>query len=288
MSLFDQLVDEALRNTPDLGLLRPAVEKELLHHDILRELSDCGLLPQLTFMGGTCLRACYGSIRLSEDLGFYGGLQFDPQQRQGFSGHLQKALNEKYGLKVEVREPRISPGNVATWKVLIVTRPERPDFPAQRIHLDICALSALDPGPRVLRNPYGVEMGTTGLIVPSASREEILADKFVALALRRGRVKYRDLWDIQWLLQSTVSLPHSWVFEKAAQHGQTLAAFREKLRGRLEELKHLPNHQADFAAELGRFLFGESIRNRVLQKEFWQWILQLLREESAPLLSASR
>ena len=39
MSLFDQLVDEALGARADLSSLRPVVEKELLHHDILREMS---------------------------------------------------------------------------------------------------------------------------------------------------------------------------------------------------------------------------------------------------------
>ncbi|MBV5305324.1 MAG: hypothetical protein J0652_01385, partial [Desulfobulbaceae bacterium] len=34
---------------------------ELLQHDIIREMSIAGLLETLTFIGGTCLRACYGS-----------------------------------------------------------------------------------------------------------------------------------------------------------------------------------------------------------------------------------
>lgn len=72
MALFDALVDEALRNQDELGSLRPVVVKEILHHDILRELSHADLLKQLTFIGGTCLRACYGSNRLSEDLDFTG------------------------------------------------------------------------------------------------------------------------------------------------------------------------------------------------------------------------
>ncbi len=68
MSLFDVLVDAALKKQQELAPLRVVVEKELLHHDILRVLSTAGLLTQLTFIGGTCLRACYGSNRLSEDL----------------------------------------------------------------------------------------------------------------------------------------------------------------------------------------------------------------------------
>jgi len=58
MALFDSLVDEALRSQGELSVLRPVVEKEILHHDILRELSQADLLQKLTFIGGTCLRAC--------------------------------------------------------------------------------------------------------------------------------------------------------------------------------------------------------------------------------------
>lgn len=74
--VVDQLVNEALRARADLSSLRPVVEKELLHHDILREMSEAGLLLRLTFIGSTCLRACYGSSRLSEDLDFTGNADF--------------------------------------------------------------------------------------------------------------------------------------------------------------------------------------------------------------------
>ena len=76
MSLFDRLVSEALQNQGELAPLRVVVEKELLHHDILREMKAASLLEDLTFIGGTCLRACYGSYRLSEDLDFAGGKEF--------------------------------------------------------------------------------------------------------------------------------------------------------------------------------------------------------------------
>ena len=76
MNLFDQLVDEALKNQPHLSPLRIVVEKELLHHDILRILNQNQMLANLTFIGGTCLRTCYGGIRLSEDLDFTGGKGF--------------------------------------------------------------------------------------------------------------------------------------------------------------------------------------------------------------------
>ena len=42
MSLFDRLVAQALQGQAHLAPLQPVVEKELLHHDILREMSAAG------------------------------------------------------------------------------------------------------------------------------------------------------------------------------------------------------------------------------------------------------
>lgn len=51
MNLFDQLVQQALANIPDLAPLQVVVEKELLHHDIMRILSESGMLQGLCFIG---------------------------------------------------------------------------------------------------------------------------------------------------------------------------------------------------------------------------------------------
>lgn len=79
MNLFDHLVGDVLARNDQLQSLQPAVEKEILHHDIIRELSHARLLKNLTFIGGTCLRDCYNSPRLSEDLDFTGGIDFNPE-----------------------------------------------------------------------------------------------------------------------------------------------------------------------------------------------------------------
>src|SRR5262245_15454372 len=117
MNLFDQLVTEALKNQPNLTSLRVVVEKELLHHDILRILSENNLLHNLTFMGGTCLRACYGGTRLSEDLDFTGGKDFSRSSLSTMGHILTDSLNEKYGLHVIVSEPVKEIKNVDTWKI---------------------------------------------------------------------------------------------------------------------------------------------------------------------------
>ena len=201
MSLFDRLVAQALHGQNQLAPLQPVVEKELLHHDILREMSSAGLLKNLTFIGGTCLRACYGSTRLSEDLDFTGGRNFHINDLSLLALTLTERLHLKYGLQVDVSEPRKIAGNVDTWKLRMITRPQQKNLPAQRIHIDICAIPSYDRQPMVLRNFFGVEMGTSGLIIQAQSRAEILADKMVAFALRPNRIKNRDLWDICWLKQ---------------------------------------------------------------------------------------
>ncbi len=286
MNLFDQLVAEAIKNQHALATLRPVVEKELLHHDILRELSAAGLLAKLTFIGGTCLRACYGSRRLSEDLDFAGGTGFDRNDLAGVSDLLAGRLHAKYGLHVEVADPVREAGNVDTWKIRIQTRPERPDLPGQRIHLDIAAVPSHDPRPMLLRNPYGVEMGTSGLIVRASSREEILADKLLAFALRPNRLKHRDLWDIVWLRQQGVQLPqHLWP-EKLADYHQTRDTIREKMLERQRQLATDATLHRGFQAEMQRFLPSDVMSQTTLKTDFWDYLVAEIDVECAAALRA--
>ncbi|MGB4572508.1 MAG: nucleotidyl transferase AbiEii/AbiGii toxin family protein [Rectinemataceae bacterium] len=282
MGLFDALVDEAIRNSPELAVLRPVVEKELLHLDILRVMSDAGLLVRLTFIGGTCLRACYGSERLSEDLDFTGGADFDPRDLSGLAKALVKGLEEKYGLPVEVSEPVRETGNVDTWKVKIQTRPERKDLKAQRINIDICAIPSHDARPMMLRNRYGVEMGTSGLILRAQSREEILADKFIALAMRPNRLKNRDLWDIAWLERQGVVLNAvnaDFIAQKIVDHHSTASVFLESLTARIGLIHDDPLIHEDFRNEMRRFLPVGPIVDTALSDDYWLYLQALLADD---------
>ena len=283
-TLFDSLVDEALKSRSELSLLRPVVEKELLHHDILREMSSAGLLSGLTFIGGTCLRACYGSPRLSEDLDFTGGSDFKRSDLTELGRVLKETLGTRYGLKVSVSDPVREQGKVSTWKMIVETRPGRKDLPAQRIHLDICSIPSHDPRPMMLRTLYGVDMGTSGLILQAQSREEILADKVIALAFRGGRIKNRDLWDIAWLRQQGVELPASLIPLKIHDHRRSKEEFRSLLRERVEELGKSEVLRKDFINEMRRFLPVATAAQTVEQEPYWQYLIQVIREESGGAL----
>jgi predicted nucleotidyltransferase component of viral defense system len=286
MSLLDLLVDEALRSRGDLTTLRPVVEKELLHHDILREMSEAGLLAALTFIGGTCLRACYGSARLSEDLDFTGGREFKRSTLASLGSVLIKRLQTRYGLPVSVSEPIQTGGKVSNWKLTLETRGERKHLPAQRIHLDICAIPSHDPRPMMLRNLYGVDLGTSGLILQAQSREEILADKILALAFRDNRVKNRDLWDIAWLVQQGVVLPAHLIPLKIQDHHRTDAEFRRLLAERLKALKELPAMRSAFIAEMRRFLPAATVQGTLENAGYWDFLNQTLREQSTLAIQA--
>ena len=278
MSLFDQLVSEALRARADLSSLRPVVEKELLHHDILREMSEAGLLAGLTFIGGTCLRACYGSSRLSEDLDFTGGSDFRRGDLAELATVLTDRLKSRYGLPVRVSEPVKTGGNVSTWKLVIETRPGRRHLPAQRINLDICAIPSHAPRPMMLRNLYGVDLGTSGLILQAQSREEIFADKVVALALRENRIKNRDLWDIAWLIQQGVELPLQLIPLKIRDHKREKADFIAALEARLAGLRGQPDMRAEFMKEMQRFLPAATVRDTIEKEPYWSYLTQVVTE----------
>lgn len=286
MSLFDQVVNEALRSQAELTSLRPVVEKELLHHDILREMSEAGLLTRLTFMGGTCLRACYGSARLSEDLDFTGGSDFQRSDLAELARVLVDRLQVRYGLPVSVSEPVKTGGQVSTWKLTIETRSGKKHLPAQRIHLDICAIPSHDPRPMMLRNLYGIDLGTSGLILQAQSREEILADKVIALAFRENRIKNRDLWDIAWLTQQGSKLPAQLIPLKIRDHQRKPAEFTALLKDRIAALKTQPERRDEFMKEMRRFLPAATVRDTIAKRPYWSYLTQVVEDFGREAMSS--
>ena len=286
MSLFDQLVAEALRSRTELATLRPVVEKELLHHDILRELADAGLLARLTFIGGTCLRACYGSMRLSEDLDFTGGSDFKREDLAALGTVLVERLEARYGLPVKVSEPSKTEGKISTWKMTIETRPNQRHLTVQRIHLDICAIPSHDARPMMLRNVYGVDFGTSGLILQAESREEILADKIVAFAFRENGIKNRDLWDIAWLAQQGVELPGKLVPIKLMDHQRDGAEFLNRATERLLAMNADPEIRTEFMKEMRRFLPAAVVRDTVEKEAYWSFLTGVVDEQVKKALSS--
>lgn len=278
MNLFDKLVLEALKNQPNLSPLRMVVEKELLHHDILRVLSNNNLLKNLTFIGGTCLRCCYGGVRLSEDLDFTGGHDFTRGSLSQMGQILTHNLQDKYGLLVQVSEPTKDKQNVDTWKIKIEIRGQQKNLPAQRINIDICAVASYEKRPMMLLNPYGIDMGTSGLIVQVQSREEIYTDKLLAFAFRPNRIKYRDLWDIIWLHGLGIKPRFELVSNKLSDRNYTVACFLSLFDERTRLLVTNPEVALEFKHEMRRFLSLEAVNQTLGQENLWEFVTYLIED----------
>ena len=101
---FNSLVELAMREER-YSHMRPVIEKELLHYDLLFALDKQGLLDKLTFQGGTSLRLCYNSPRFSEDLDFAGGYDFTTSQLIDMKECIKSYIASRCGLEVSVKEP---------------------------------------------------------------------------------------------------------------------------------------------------------------------------------------
>ncbi|WP_300583326.1 nucleotidyl transferase AbiEii/AbiGii toxin family protein, partial [uncultured Pseudoalteromonas sp.] len=87
--MLKQQIRQIVQSNPDYAAVTPVIEKEILHHDIMDVLIKQGVMQRLTFIGGTSLRMCYNSSRLSEDLDFNGGHDFKPSEFEGLESEIQ-------------------------------------------------------------------------------------------------------------------------------------------------------------------------------------------------------
>ena len=182
------------------------VEKELVHYDILQALDRSGWLGRLTFQGGTCLRLCYGGVRYSEDLDFNVQEDLARIDLDGFREVIAQELQRRFDVMVRVKEPRSikafeGGGTMKRWQVVVDTAPARPDLPSQRVKIEIAAVPSYTREQRLVAENY-VELAGMyrGLMVGCQALREILADKLISFASMKAAPRYRDLWDIPWIL----------------------------------------------------------------------------------------
>jgi hypothetical protein len=132
----------------------------------------------------------------------------------------------------------------------------------------------------VPRNPYGIDQGTSGLILQVQSREEILADKILALALRENRLKNRDLWDIAWLVQQGIALPADLIPRKIHDHQRDPAEFADLLARRSESLAADPAVRDGFLHEMRRFLPAATVRDTLESPAWWTYLTRLIADQT--------
>ena len=277
--MLNILIEQALNNKPELLGLENVIEKEILHHDIMTVLHKNGILQQLTFIGGTSLRLCYQSSRLSEGLDFTAGLDFKANQLLGLADELQNYLEKKYGLRVSVREPKLSISDTSTWKITIEKNSSRPDLPSQKMHIDVCSLPSFEIEHHPIADHYGINSAMAGLPIPVQSMNEIMADKMVAFAFRERRIKPRDVWDIIWLKQQNIEQSPGLILQKLRVREKSTDDFLQNINKHAGLINNDILTKNDFYDEMSRFLPRNVVKRTLHEKFFWEYLAGVIDKE---------
>jgi len=278
---FDAQVERAMQ-AGYRAHMRPVIEKELLHYDILFAMDQAGLLDRLTFQGGTALRLCYGSQRFSEDLDFVGGSDFAAAQLQDIKSCIVDHVGKRYGLEVRIKEPKELAQdpesrhiNVHKWQISVITAPTRRDLPRQMIKVEVAGVPAYTRLPQALQNDYDfLPDGYSDLVILVESLDEILADKLVSLVACTAYVRHRDIWDLHWLQQQGAKIDPVLVRNKIRDYGVTdYPTLSAQLINRLPGIIR----GKEFRDQMSRFIPMDVQERTLLKNKF----LELLAQETA-------
>jgi predicted nucleotidyltransferase component of viral defense system len=279
---FNAMVDKAMQEN-DLSSLRAVIEKELLHYDILFALDKENLLDKLTFQGGTALRLCYGGQRFSEDLDFAGGVHFQPLDLKQMKECIESYIGSRYGLEVSVKEPKELLHendrhgiNVDKWQIRIVTSPDRPDIPKQMIKIEVACIPAYSSFPRALISNYDfLPDGYTDTLIMVESLDEIMADKLIALPSCQRYIRYRDLWDLQWLKKQGAKINIEFIKNKIKDY--QIDHYQENLDVLIKGLPQIINGP-DFKSQMSRFIPRSAQENTLKKEKFYPFLEGEIRE----------
>lgn len=285
---FAALVERAML-TEGMSHMRPVVEKELLHYDILFTLDNDGLLDNLTFQGGTSLRLCYGSSRFSEDLDFVGGKNLDTDSLLKMKTALENYLGKRYGLEVTIKEPKETAKDpeyqdikINTWQISITTAPGRKDIPRQKIKIEIGNIPAYSRKPRaILLNYDFLPDGYSDTLIMTETLDEIMADKLISLANCQRYVRHRDIWDLRWLKQKGAKIIPEFIQAKINDYN--IIDYANKLDEKIDSIDSIIQSKT-FYLEMSRFI-PMNIQKKTLLKENFK---NFLADEVKTLLIETR
>lgn len=272
---FHELVALAMA-LPGRAAMRPVVEKEILHYDIFHALDKAGLLKDLVFQGGTSLRLCRGSSRFSEDLDFAGGREFTASKAQLIKSCIEKHIGARYGFKVRVKEPletALAPEchgvRVDKWQISVETAPQQRDLPQQKIKIEIANIPAYTRELVPLRAHYDFLLGYDSLLVNTESVDEIMADKMLAFPASSKYIRFRDIWDLAWLVQQGAKLNPSLVERKIADYG--IGDYPELLQSAMDRLPEIVTSKP-FKDQMLRFIDSDTIAKTLDKPEFLAYL----------------
>jgi len=291
---FKQL-SEAIASGGGQTNMLPAIEKELLHYEILQALSEADNLSDLVFQGGTALRLCYGAERLSEDLDFAGGNNFDRDSLNGISDTVRAAITRRYDVDVLVKEPKrlvfdhLEPEKqkvaVERWQIKVITMRGRPDIPQQLIKLEVALVPAYTRVIRPLMVNYPeLPEGYANTLLPVESLSEILADKLIAFPTAKD-IRYRDIWDLRWISMrpaQSFDQVEELVEQKVRDYG--ISDYSKRVKSIMSQIGPLVE-SPEFLNQMRRFVPSDTLSRTIERPDFRTHLVECLTELFQPYVS---
>jgi len=279
---FNALVERAMK-IRNYAHMRPVIEKELLHYDILFVLDKENILDQLTFQGGAALRLCYGATRFSEDLDFAGGTDFSTAYLLTMKDCIEHYIGERYGLEVMVKEPKdmiteLRGQNIKVdkWQISITTSPEKTDLPKQKIKIEVVNIPAYSREPRALFQNYDfLPDGYGDTLIMVETLEELMADKLISFVNSQKYISHRDIWDLRWLKQQGANINSQYLFAKINDY--KIKDYPKKLEKMIESANEIVKSK-DFLEQMSRFT-PLDVQERTLQKsKFFDFLASEIKQ----------
>ena len=275
---FSRLVGRVMRNS-SVANMRPVIEKELLHCDVLFCLERENLLDTLVFQGGTSLRLCRGGNRFSEDLDFAGGEDFSSAMLAGMKDCIEGYIGSRYGLEVRVKEPaelekdpKYAGLSIRKWQIAVITAPQRRDLPQQRIKIEVANVPAYTKEAVPLRTNYAfLPDGYDDTLIFAETLDEVMADKLISLPATQKYVRHRDVWDLGWLKQQGATVRPGLAQRKMEDY--RLSGSTDALDGMMERLPGIVAG-TEFKNEMRRFLPSDVYDRTLGRKKFEGFLTQ--------------
>lgn len=233
--------------------LQNTIFKEIMHYEILESLFALqDIQNTLVFQGGTALRLCYSGDRYSEDLGFVVREKesFTKEFMEYFGALFKEKILSKYKLEAEIIEPKNNQGTVQRWSAQVYLPHERQK---NKINIEIANIPSHNNCLLAVKNNYE-SFVEKRIFVQVETKEEILADKILAIS-QRPYLKFRDLWDLEWLNSNRTKINNELISLKITDY--KCENFTESLERRKLEIAN-PKLEKDFLNEMGRFLDEKS------------------------------
>ncbi len=148
----------------------------------------------------------------------------------------------------------------------ITTHPERKDIPRQLIQLEIANIESYSREPVFLKMNYPfLPDSYADLFLMAESIDELITDKIIDFVNSSHSIRYRDIWDLHFLLQKNAQYHHQWLLNKIQDYG--ILAFPGKIQIMRAQLSDIIEG-AVFFREMNRFLPSDIQEKTILNPLF--------------------